>query len=209
MDTVFGGLRDTEGEEFCSAFIDEINVTTVKAHDVETDEETDERHAEHLELFLTKALEKKISFKLVKCKWLQKRVQLLGFDVGNGTRRVDPKKAQALREWPDASEQGDVSSMRAFANYIREYIPDFAEHDRYLRPYLKKGAKFSDYAKDEKAQAAYAALRQACAEDAELASIDYAAAAEGIAGGRPLERKVFLRIQRGSYCSRARCCSCV
>ena len=38
MCTVFGGLRDEDGEEFCSAFIDDVNVSTVKAHTGETDE---------------------------------------------------------------------------------------------------------------------------------------------------------------------------
>ena len=100
---------------------------------------------------------------------------------------MDPKKAQALRDWPDATSLEDVVSMRAYANYIREYIPDFAALDRYLRPYLKKGAKLSDFAADPKALEAYSGMRQACAEDAELMTFDDRAAAKGIAGGRPLE----------------------
>ena len=75
------------------------------------------RHLRHLELFLSAAADRRIQFKLTKCKWLQKQIQLLGFVLGNGEKRVDPKKAQALRDWPDPSSLEDVMSMRAFANF--------------------------------------------------------------------------------------------
>ena len=57
----------------------------------------------------------------------------------------------------------------------------------YLRPYLKKGARFADYQKDDNATKAYSDMRAAVAEDAELACVDYRLAAKGIAGGCPLE----------------------
>ena len=102
-------------------------------------------------------------------------------------RKVGAAKATALRNWPDASFQEDIVSMRAYANYIREYIPNSADLDMYLRPYLKKGARFVDYQEDKDATTAYGDIRAAVAEDAELACVDYRLAAKGIAGGCPLE----------------------
>ena len=105
----------------------------------------------------------------------------------SGVRKVDAVKAIALRNWPDASCLEDIVSMRAYANYIREYIPNFADLDVFLRPCLKKGARFLDYQRDKDATTAYSDMRAAVAEDAELACVDYRLAAKGIAGGCPLE----------------------
>ena len=77
--------------------------------------------------------------------------------------------------------------MRAYANYIREYIPNSADMGVHLRPYLKKGARFADYPKDDNATKAYSDMRASVAEDAELACVDYRLASKGIAGGCPLE----------------------
>ena len=74
--------------------------------------------------------------------WAQKEVQLLGFTIADGVRRVDPKNAEAMRTWPEPRSTDDVTSFLAFANFAREFIPVFHEHARHLRPLAKKGAKF-------------------------------------------------------------------
>ena len=187
MDMTFGGLRDEAGDEFTSIFIDDVNIATEKLNADEPREETEERHIRHLELFFEAARERKISFKLVKSRWMFPQVDLLGFVVGSRVRKVDAGKAKALRDWPDPSCLEDIVSMRAYANYIREYIPNFADMDVHLRPYLKKGARIAGYQKDDHATKAYSDMRASVAEDAELACVDYRLAAKGIAGGCPLE----------------------
>ena len=102
----------------------------------------DEKHIKHCECFLRAAKKRKIQFKLAKCCWAQKEVQLLGFTIADGVRRVDPKKAEAMRTWPEPRSTDVVTSFLAFANFVREFIPDFHEHARHLRPLAKKGAKF-------------------------------------------------------------------
>ncbi|MEO2123515.1 MAG: RNase H-like domain-containing protein, partial [bacterium] len=83
------------------------------------------------------------------------------------------RKADALRDWPDPSDIADIVSFRAYANWIREYIPNFIELDAPLRTYTKKNAKFSDYMEDEKAQKAFSDMRTAVARDAALHTADY------------------------------------
>ena len=68
---------------------------------------------------------KNIQFKATKCRFAQTSVMLLGHLVGSGVRQVDPRKADALRDWPDPKEVSDIISFRAYANWIREYIPNF------------------------------------------------------------------------------------
>ena len=127
-----------------------------------------------------------MQFKLDKCLWAQLEVPLLGFVLGNGARRVDPKKVEAVRNWPAPKCVDDIVSFRAFVNFIKEFVPAFHEHDQHLRPYTKKGAKFSTYLTDEKAQKAFDDLRNAVAEDAILHVPDYEAAGQ-VDSGRPFE----------------------
>ena len=93
---------------------------------------------------------------------------MLGFVAGLGVRKVDPMKAERLRQWPDPQSIDDIISFRAYANYIREYIPDYCELIDSLKKYAKKGARFSDFLSDVSAQQAFSSLRQAVYEDAAL-----------------------------------------
>ena len=137
-------------------------------------------------LFLRAAVPRHIQFKLEKSQFAQRRINLLGFVIEDGRRKLCPKKVEALRRWPEPKSLEDLVSFRAFVNFVREYIPGLHTHERALRPYAKKGARFSDYQKDKAAQDAFQALKNGIYEDAALHSADYSAAADP-GSGRPLE----------------------
>ena len=69
----------------------------------------------------------------MKTKFGYPRIPMLGMVVGRGTRTVQPGKAQALRDWPMPTEKEHVVSLRAFANYLRAFIPNFMEIDQHLK----------------------------------------------------------------------------
>ena len=96
MDQTFGNLLDDEGCEFPAIFIDDVTIMTI-SWDGDDDDAVVERHIRHCERFFSKADERKIQFKLSKCKWAQTMVPLLGFVVGSGKRMVDPSKADGLK----------------------------------------------------------------------------------------------------------------
>ena len=77
--------------------------------------------------------------------------------VGSGASRSD--LAGCARPLPKTLE--DLVSFRAFANFIKEFIPSFHKHDKLLRPYAKKGARFKDYEADPEAQQAFKSLKEA------------------------------------------------
>ena len=54
--------------------------------------------------------------------------------------------------------------------------------DRHFRAYAKKGAKFADYQRDAVAQDAFNRMRNAVAEGAAIATIDYEAAVDPDSG---------------------------
>ena len=138
-DSVFSRLKDKSKKEFVSVFVDDCSISTDPLPG-ESEEELFQRHLEQLEVFLNAASKKKIQFKLEKSKFCYERVPMLGFVVGQGKRTVQPGKAQALEEWPAPKSLDDVASLRAFANYLREFLPSFQEHDSRLKAVTKKGA---------------------------------------------------------------------
>ena len=91
-----------------------------------------------------------LEFKLDKAKFAHASIPILGFEAGRGKRRVAPGKAQALKNWPPPVNASDVVSMRAFASFNREFIPDFLYYDQFLKETTKKGADFNAWwAKEE------------------------------------------------------------
>ena len=97
-----------------------------------------ERHLRQVEIFCEVASAKNIQFNFGKTKLGWSIIPLLGFVVGEGAKTVQQGQAQALNDWPDPTSLEDVVSFRAFANYLREFIPRFSELDQRLKTATKK-----------------------------------------------------------------------
>ena len=115
---------------------------------------------------LERGREHGVQWRLTKCTWCQPSVTLIGFKVSAAGRKPDPAKVKALKEWPQEQSIEDLTSMFHFANYLREFIPDFHRIAAPLKPYRAKGAKRENYLKDEEAQKAAQELRGAVAVNA-------------------------------------------
>lgn len=213
MDSVFGSIRGAQGEEYAGIFIDDVALSTEGFED-DSDDDIVNRHIDHCIKFLEKAKEHGVQFKLDKCRWAQSTISLIGFVLGNGVRMPDPAKAHAMREWPAPTSLDDLVSFRAFANFVKEFIPDNHEHERHIHPFLKKGANFSDYLACPEAIKAFENLKHAICEDVMLHTPDYEAAADPNSGS-PFELCIDtsrLRMGRsvgtessGSWCSPPHC----
>ena len=128
----------------------------------------------------------------MKTKFGYPRIPMLGMVVGRGTRTVQPGKAQALRDWPEPTKAEHVVSLRAFANYLRAFIPNFLEIDQHLKNITKKGMTFDvwkDLHNPETGQGSMWAIKQLksqLCEQVEYRLADYAAAQDP-ESGRPLQ----------------------
>ena len=140
VDSTFGHLRDEDNQEFVTAFVDDCTVST-EGYGNESFNDVFERHLRQVELFCEAAKTRCIQFKLDKSKLGWSRIPLLGFVAGEGSKTVQQGKAQALHDWPEPSTPDDVISFRAFANYLREFIPRFSELGQHLKTATKKGIK--------------------------------------------------------------------
>ena len=110
----------------------------------------------------------------------------MGFKLGRGLRYVDPGKAENIEKWPNPKSIDVLVSFRTYCNFVREFIPNFASTEVPLKRYMKKGAKFADYEKDQGAQQAFERLKRSLAREVGLATLDYVAAADP-QSGRPIE----------------------
>ena len=55
----------------------------------------------------------------------------------------DPKKLEAVRDWPVPNSVSEVRSFLGFVNYFRRFIPRSAELARHLHEITGKHARFS------------------------------------------------------------------
>ena len=159
VDTVFRGIRGESGEEFLSIFVDDCNISTANRTG-EKEDDCFERHLCHLEQFMSTAQKRRVQFKLEKAKFAWEKIPILGFEAGRGTRTVTPGKAQALRDWEPPKNKEDVISFRAFANFLREFIPSFLLHDQRLKEMTKKGANFDLWWEKKENRDAFDAVRK-------------------------------------------------
>src|SRR5262249_25170295 len=81
-----------------SEFIDDFLV--VYLDDILVYSSTHEKHEEHLRKVLQCMTEHKLRAREHKCRFLQTEVDYLGYIVGNGAIKHDPKRTKALKDWP-------------------------------------------------------------------------------------------------------------
>ena len=87
---------------------------------------SEEEHERHLRKVLSVLRREKYYANLKKCDFFQPEVDFLGFLVSKSGVRPDPKKIQAVQEWPTPKNVKDVQSFLGFANWLRRFIKDFS-----------------------------------------------------------------------------------
>jgi hypothetical protein len=94
-------------------------------------------HQKHLEIILGKLKAADIALNESKCKFFKEEVKLLGSIVSKGKIKPDPTKISAILEYTRPETIKQLRSFLGMANYIREFIPKFAETASPLTELLK------------------------------------------------------------------------
>lgn len=97
-------------------YMDDILITT----------ETEEEGWEILKDILKKLRRCRLLIKLLKCEFMKPTVEYVGFIIGEGEVKVDPKKIDAVRNWPVPTTLKKVRGFIGFANFYRKFIPNFS-----------------------------------------------------------------------------------
>ena len=119
--------------------------------------QSDRSHFAHLRATfqLLRALNLKLKPK--KCRLVQREVTYLSHIIGSEGIQVDPKKVEAVTNWPVPSTLKGVRSFLGFCNYYRRFVRDFAGIASPLSSLTKKKVPF---AWTDECQAAFERLKR-------------------------------------------------
>jgi hypothetical protein len=113
-------------------------------------------HPMHLRAIFVRCRFYRIRLNPHKCVFCVESGRLLGFIVSRHGIRVDPIKVEAILNIPPPSSLRQLQSLQGKANFLRRFIPNYAEITRGFTRLLKKG---SEFVWDKTANDAFEALK--------------------------------------------------
>ena len=111
-----------------------------------------------------------------KCEFFKRRIAYLGHIVSDKGIETDPKKIEAIRNWPVPVTVHDVRSFLGFTNYYRKFVYKYAQKAKPLSKLIsgenaKKKCRKVEWTDD--CQHAFELLKDACTETPILAYANY------------------------------------
>ena len=128
MDTVLAGLN----WQICLIYLDDIIVHG----------ESFEAMLTNLDSVLCKLQDAGLKLKPRKCQLFKKEVEYLGHIVSASGIKTDPKKIQAVRDWPEPNNVTELRSFIGLCSYYRRVILGFADIAKPLHRLTSKGEPF-------------------------------------------------------------------
>ncbi|XP_029151508.1 uncharacterized protein [Arachis hypogaea] len=113
MNRVFKPFLD----HFVIVFIDDILVYS----------KSEEEHEHHLRVVLQTLRNHKLYVKFSKCEFWLDQVAFLGHVVSKDGIKVDPKKVEAIQQWPRPTLVKEICSFLGLAAYYRRFAKDFSK----------------------------------------------------------------------------------
>jgi hypothetical protein len=103
-------------DDFVIVFIDDILIYS----------NDEAQHTQHVKLVLNKLREAQLHANMAKCCFYQRSIEFLGHIVSGDGITMDPKKVQAVVDWPALTNKHDVRSFLGLAGYYRRFIDNFS-----------------------------------------------------------------------------------
>ena len=88
--------------------------------------QSDDRHFAHLLATFQLLRAANLKLKPKKCRLVQREVTYLRHIIGSEGIQANPKKVEAVTNWPVPSTVKKVRSFQGFCNYCRRFVRDFA-----------------------------------------------------------------------------------
>lgn len=85
-----------------------------------------EEHLQHLRTVLTILRENDLRLKLTKCHFNKPELHYLGYVVGRDGVKADPKKVQAVLDWPVPTSVTALRRFLGLANFFRRFIQGYS-----------------------------------------------------------------------------------
>ena len=113
MESCFGELH----LDWCIIYLDDIVIFS----------KTPDDHITRLEGVFEKLAKAGFKLKPFKCKFFCNSLKYLGHIVSKDGIATDPRKIEAIQEWPRPKTVTDVCSFTGFTNYYRKFIKGYAK----------------------------------------------------------------------------------
>jgi len=110
-----------------------------------------EEHEQLVKEVLQALQDKDLYIELDKSDFHKDEVEFLGHIIGAYGIRMDPKKVQAVRDWPTPMNVKGVQSFTAFCNYYRRFIEEYSKEATPLHDLTKKDIQFKWTEREEEA----------------------------------------------------------
>lgn len=83
-------------------------------------------HMEHLQIFFNRLRKANLKLKGAKCRFCLKRVDYLGFTVGEGEILPNRKKVEAIYQYPTPQNVTDIKRFTGMTQFYRRFVKDYA-----------------------------------------------------------------------------------
>ena len=152
--------------DWCIIYLDDIIIFSKNPDD----------HITRLEGVFEKLAKAGLKLKPSKCEFFRSSLKYLGHIVSKEGIATDPRKIEAIRNWPRPKTVTDVRSFTGFTNYYRKFIKGYAKIARPLHE-LTSGdnAKHKNHKVDWNIRCndSFEALKSICSDCPVLAYADY------------------------------------
>jgi hypothetical protein len=126
-----------------SVFMPELDkIVVVFIDDILVYSKSEEEHAEHLRVVLTRLRDHQLYAKFSKYEFWLKEVQFLGHVLSAKGVAVDPGKVKDILNWKPPISVHEVRSFLGMAGYYRRFIPNFSKVAKPITELLKIQTKF-------------------------------------------------------------------
>ncbi|XP_020683447.1 uncharacterized protein LOC110100337 [Dendrobium catenatum] len=132
-------IRVREGDEWKTAFKvrDGLWFVIVYFDDILVYSPDVQVHLHHLRQVLSLLQEQKLYCHPHKCRFLDTRIQFLGFIISANGIEVDPSKVEAINSWPIPSSSTEVRRFLDLASFYRRFVANFSSVAAPLTDLLK------------------------------------------------------------------------
>jgi transposase InsO family protein len=161
MNEALKGLLD----DICVAYMDDIMIFS----------QSREEHVKHVRLVLDRLRKYSLYAKLKKCEFHKEEVDFLGYRIGVAGIAMDPRRVQAVVDWPVPVSYREIQVFLGFTNFYRIFIHRYSAETAPITDLLKgmeKGKKTGPFTWTEEADHAFHKLKDCFTRAPLLAHFD-------------------------------------